>query len=129
MIAANDKQPAGGGVKNIWERAKRFIDLRAALSENGDDPHAFIAEVFDSDSWITSETEDAETARLDMRLCFDKVISMLDEIEEAKPKWKAHQHLGDVARRLRYQIATREPFTADETANLQVATLWGAKGV
>lgn len=128
-VAANDKKPPGGGGKNIWERAKRFVELRSGLSENGDDPNAFIAEVFDPQLWVTSQDENAETARLDMRLCFDKASSMLDEITEAKPKWKAPKLLGEVARRLRYQIATREPFTADETADLQVATLWGAKGV
>lgn len=128
-IARNDKKPPGGGGKNLWERAKRFIDLRTALSENGEDAHAFITEIFDADLWVTSETADTETAQLNMRLCFDKAISMLDEIKEAKPKWKALQHLAEVARRLRYQIATREPFEPDETASLQVATLWGAKGV
>ena len=35
----------------------------------------------------------------------------------------------ELARRLRYQIATREPFVPGESADIQVSTLWGAKGV
>ena len=42
---------------------------------------------------------------------------------------KVSQQLRRVARVLRYQIATREPFVAEGTADVQVATLWGAKGV
>jgi superfamily I DNA/RNA helicase len=34
-----------------------------------------------------------------------------------------------VARVLRYQIATRETFASGDTSDLQIATLWGAKGV
>ena len=29
---------------------------------------------------------------------------------------------------LRYQIATREPLSSGETVDLQIATMWGAKG-
>jgi superfamily I DNA/RNA helicase len=54
---------------------------------------------------------------------------MLDEIRLQKPKAHSASWLREVARRLRYQIATREPFVPDETADIQVATLWGAKGV
>ena len=39
------------------------------------------------------------------------------------------QHLRRVAGRLRHQIATNEPLATGEPSNLQVATLWGAKGV
>ena len=38
------------------------------------------------------------------------------------------QHLRRVAERLRHQIATNEPLVTDEPSNLQVTTLWGAKG-
>jgi superfamily I DNA/RNA helicase len=128
-IADSEKKPAGAGGKNVWDRAKRFIDLRADLFENGDDARVFITEIFDANAWVTPKTEDDETSRLDMQLCFDKAMTMLEEVEEAHPKWKARQVLAELARRLRYQIATREPFASDDESDLQVATLWGAKGV
>ena len=128
-LATGEMKPAGTGGKNLYERAKRWIDLRTALSENGEDPYTLIAGVFGPGWWITVQTEDAETARLDMQLCLDKSNAMLAEITEANLNWQPAQCLAEVARRLRYQIATREPFVADETADLQIATLWGAKGV
>lgn len=64
-----------------------------------------------------------------MELCLTKALAMLEEQKKAKPRGRATLWLREVARRLRYQIATREPFVPDQTADLQVATLWGAKGV
>ena len=39
------------------------------------------------------------------------------------------EHLREIARRLRQQIATRETNAENDATQLQVATLWGAKGV
>jgi ATP-dependent exoDNAse (exonuclease V) beta subunit len=54
---------------------------------------------------------------------------LLKQEEERKPDDQPIQHLGRVAERLRHQIATNEPLETGEPSNLQIATLWGAKGV
>jgi superfamily I DNA/RNA helicase len=55
------------------------------------------------------------------------VEDLVEEDENGLALGKVLQH---IARQLRYQIATREPFAAKgEAASLQVATLWGAKGI
>jgi superfamily I DNA/RNA helicase len=105
------------------------VALKEAITSTIDAPDDFLREVFAPDRWISAETADAETAKLDLALGTSKATAMLDEIRTHKPKAGAASWLRDVARRLRYQIATREPFVPDETANIQVATLWGAKGV
>lgn len=128
-VAVASKKPAGSGGKNLWERAQRFVELRDEIAWDGSDAEELLHEIFKADRWVTSKTVDAETARLDMELCLAKALAMLEEQKEAKPKRRAAFWLREVARRLRYQIATREPFVSDETADLQVATLWGAKGV
>jgi superfamily I DNA/RNA helicase len=128
-VAVAAKKPPGSGGKKLWERAKRFVQLKAAITWDGKDADALIAQVFDSGRWITAETADPDTAKLDMELCLAKARAMLEELKAKKPRAGADYWLREVARRLRYQIATREPFIPDETADVQVATLWGAKGV
>lgn len=128
-VAAAAKKPAGSGGKKLWERAQRFVTIRHEIAWDGSDPERLITEVFKADRWVTDKTVDAETAKLDMELCAAKALAMLDEQKKAKPGGSASRWLREVAQRLRYQIATREPFVPDETADLQVATLWGAKGV
>jgi superfamily I DNA/RNA helicase len=133
-VLASEKRtkPRGDGGAILWDRATRFVSLRA----NSDDydiesPDAFLAAVFDAAVWITNQYHDPETARLDMQLLTDKSLDLLaDGDDNKKLKGRpAIERLRAVARRLRYQIATREPFEAGEAAQLQVATLWGAKGV
>ena len=58
-----------------------------------------------------------------------KACDICQELQNDNLESTAQGQLKEVARRLRYQIATREPFVPDETSDLQVATLWGAKGV
>jgi superfamily I DNA/RNA helicase len=87
-------------------------------------------EVFDADSWI-QDSKNQETAKLDMELLQQKALEMVVDLEgEEENEIGTEAMLMRLARQLRYQIATREPFVSKgETASLQVATLWGAKGV
>ena len=63
------------------------------------------------------------------QLLLDKTaISLADEVDR-HPNATPMEHLREIARRLRQQIATREPIAEDDASQLQVATLWGAKGV
>jgi hypothetical protein len=129
QVASAPIKPPGEGGKNVWERAKRFVELSAAIVWDSDDGHTLIGQLFDPQQWITPDTEDAETTTLDMQLCSSKAGAMLEELKSLKPQAGPQYWLREVARRLRYQIATREPFVPDETADIRVATLWGAKGV
>jgi superfamily I DNA/RNA helicase len=119
----------GAGGTTIWDRATRLIELRALLGDLGVDPRALIARIFDSTLWITPTTEDSEMALADIDLAIEKATSILDETSIDKPAWGIDQLLHQVAGRLRYLIATREPFEPSDDANILVSTLWGAKGV
>lgn len=121
----------GGSV--VWERASRFVALRDGLAWDGSDPAALIDEVFNIDKWITDVVDDKETCRLDMQLVLDKTKAMLTDSRNAAlaagEEDSSAAFLQKVARSLRYQIATREPFAPGEEADIQVSTFWGAKGV
>ena len=81
--------------------------------------------MFDVSKWTSSEHSD-ETAVVDMELLLQKAQDILLEEDIALP---GTERLRGVARRLRYQIATREPLSSGETVDLQIATMWGAKGI
>lgn len=119
----------GGGGSDLWDRAERFKNLKGSLSASPDDPDVFIKEVFSSDLWVTTAMEDRDEALGDLDLARQKAEVLLEEIRTAKPDIAPDELLRAVARRLRYQIATREPFTAAEGTKVQVSTMWGAKGI
>lgn len=127
QLANSAKQPPGIGGKNIWNRAKRFIELKKNLPWNGEDAIEFLNEVFDTNKWSNKESPDLEIAKIDMELILSKACDIYQKLENLD--LTEHKKLEQVATRLRYQIATREPFPPDEKSDLQVATLWGAKGV
>src|SRR5262249_20093440 len=122
----------GDGGASVWDRATRFLQLRKHFEDQDPtDPDAFLSAVFDEDVWIGDHYAKPEPARLDMRLLRDKAKALLAEIGD-KPKMKKRpgiERLAQVAKHLRYQIAPREPFDAEDAVQVQVATLWGAKGV
>lgn len=130
-IQALAKEPSskqrGQGGKALWDRAKRFLDLEKELIiEEDDDGGVVVERIFGTDTWNVS---DAETAELDMKLLQTKSHAIIEELAQARPEVKPREHLVELAKRLRYMIATREPFESDGTHDLQVTTLWGAKGV
>jgi superfamily I DNA/RNA helicase len=119
---------AGGAV--LWDRAQRFLALRQrfAIDPQSDAAVALVS-IFNVDEWVPDGMEDAEVARLDIELLLDKAaISLADEVDR-HPNATPMEHLREIARRLRQQIATREPIADNDATQLQVATLWGAKGV
>lgn len=129
QLAAAVTKPRGGGGKKILQRAKRFTDLLAAISPSANADESLMIRVFDPQWWIMEQMEDAETARLDLQLCLAKAQAIFEEVATQKPTWGTPRCLSEVAQRLRYQIATREPFASSQSTDIQVATLWGAKGV
>lgn len=133
LAAEPRDQRRGAGGLYVWDRAHRFLDLREAFSwEKNTDAAEVLVSILDPDRWVGAGYEDAETARLDIQLLLEKTIDILVEETDRNAGATTAEHLGTVAQRLRHQIATREPFEEEEgnqQMHLQVATLWGAKGV
>ena len=135
VVAALAAEPRsksrGAGGTVIWDRAKRFVDLRPEFDWDGEDAAGLVKAVFDQERWIGDDYEEErlEGAILDLQLLQEKTLALLAQEQERKPKDAPAQHLRQVAERLRHQIATNEPLTTDQPTDLQVTTLWGAKGV
>ena len=134
QLANCSKQPPGTGGKKLWERAKRFFELKKQFQRDGEDALTLINAVFDVSKWEGDRSSDSETAETDMELILSKARDIyqepeLEDSELKKSGLTEQQQLKQVAARLRYEIATRESFAPDKQSDLQVATLWGAKGV
>ena len=131
-IANCSKQSPGSGGKILWVRAKRFVELKNRLSWDGTNALALILEIFDASKWDVDQLSDPDTvtqAIHDMDQARAKASEICHEFQSENPDSTTQQQLKEVASRLRYQIATREPFVSDEKTDLNVATLWGAKGI
>ncbi len=122
LTKAPRSRQRGQGGASLWDRANRFVRLKGELPFDGVSPEGIIELVFDPDRWPDGTSDEA---RLDMELVRAKCLSMVQEREDAEPTARLQR----VARRLRHMIATREPFETSEVADVQVTTLWGAKGV
>jgi superfamily I DNA/RNA helicase len=124
------KKPRGAGGAMMWDRATRFVDLQKEFAWNGDDAAGLISNLFDPEHWIGEDydEEKVEGAKLDLQLLRSKTLALLKEEQERKPNDAPREHLRRVAERLRHQIATNEPLESGEPRDLQVTTLWGAKG-
>ncbi len=118
--------PRGTGGRSLWDRARRFVGLAASIRiEEHDDAQAVVAKAFAPDFWLEGASE---TATLDFGLLQQKSLAMVEELESDDPT-DHDRLLFELAHRLRYMIATREPFESEERRDLQITTLWGAKGV
>jgi superfamily I DNA/RNA helicase len=119
----------GAGGTTVWERATRFLDLRSKFSWNAEDAVGFVNTIFDPQNWIGPEyhEEKAEGAALDLELLRDKTLALLEQ--EREPEDQPRERLRRVVKRLRHLIATNESLDTGEPSDLQVTTLWGAKGV
>ena len=121
------RRGAGGTI--LWDRAKRLLALRDVIGRPGSDAGEWITSVFEPSDWVSNQTEDSEISLVDLQLACDKAHDILETHKVEVSTAEAPDQLRHVARILRYQIATREPFAPSCPANIQVATLWGAKGV
>jgi superfamily I DNA/RNA helicase len=105
--------------------------LRAKFSNYGKlDAIEYIEKLFEDDEWI----EESEVENSPVRLGMSSLRYAARSIAEAElADGEVHARdkvLKKVAQRLRYQIATREQLVVVEgLAQVQVTTLWGAKGV
>ncbi|MGI9043237.1 MAG: 3'-5' exonuclease [Gemmatimonadaceae bacterium] len=123
--------PRGEGGARLWDRAKRFVDLRAQINWDDRDPRELIANLFNQKHWLETgyATDRAETAALDLALLKEKILALFDSEIERVPDGQPKDLLSRVARHLRQQIATNEPSVEEQQGGLQVATRWGAKGI
>ena len=119
----------GTGGKNLWERAKRFVELKEQFQWDGEDVLTLLNEVFDTSKWDGDQSSDPETSEIDMELILSKVCDIYQELLSEDSELTELEQLKEVAVRLRYGIATRETLAFNEQSDLHVATLWGAKGV
>jgi superfamily I DNA/RNA helicase len=128
-LANSPTKPPGNGGSKLWERAKRFVELKEKLQWDGEVALSLLKEIFDNNRWGVAQSPDPKTAGLDMEIALAKAFDICQEFQSDNLDSTAQEQLKVVSRRMRYQIATREPFVADESTDLHVATLWGAKGV
>src|SRR5262249_32449406 len=131
-LAAEERtKTRGAGGLVLWDRATRFLELRDKFEYADEGPEEFIKRVFDKAIWVTDEHKDVEIARLDMDLLRDKALHLVPPNlkKEEEGQDDSLKALKKVAQQLRYQIATRDPFATAETPDIQIATMWGAKGV
>lgn len=129
QLAHEVRKPGGTGGSNLRDRAKRFVELNSKLQWDGKNAQSLLVEIFDTKKWVTNQSLDSETSRLDMELILTKASEICQEFLNNKPESTPQDQLKVVSQRLRYQIATREPFASDEACNLKVTTLWGSKGL
>lgn len=129
-LASEDRSAnRGSGGRILWDRATRALVFRSEVPEIFDDPEGWLAALFDEARWASMTTIDRDEAVIDMGLAREKALAILQSERERSPEAEGMALLKGVARTLRYQIATREPFESEIDANVTVSTLWGAKGV
>jgi superfamily I DNA/RNA helicase len=128
-LADAKEKPPGRFGQNLWRRAKRFARLQRALPSDGIEPERFVQSVFAESPWLHKDNENPPPVRLDMATARTKALAILQDVRARHTNKPAAFYLNETAKALRYQIATREPFVPGEDVDIQVATLWGAKGV
>lgn len=119
----------GQGGSALWDRACRFRDLLQSKQWNEMDAVGFITGVLDPALWVVGDGDDAVTAKIDLELLRDNALQILAELEIAEKVTGREEQVRQVARQLRYSIATREPLAAESVSRLKITTLWGAKGL
>jgi hypothetical protein len=124
------KSRGKGGV-TLWDRARRYRELRERFLAGADSAEHVVAAVFDPANWIDGayDSDEAMGATADLATLRQHALATLKDLQERKPSASKEQLLREVARQLRHAIATREAVETDESSDLHVSTLWGAKGV
>ena len=114
---------SGTGRSHVHERARR---LRGLLDEpEGIDrqPEEIVGWVLDDPKrWVQENAASAELARQDLNRLKTEAQRMLNETEPALG-------LNDLVGSLRSRIATREPIGQSADPQIEIVTLWGAKGL
>lgn len=119
----------GEGGCALWDRACRFRDLLQSKSWNGFAPGDFVRTALNPEMWVNDGADDAPIAKLDLGVMRDNALQILTDLETQGKIKDRDDQLRQVARQLRYSIATREPLATESESRLKITTLWGAKGL
>lgn len=111
----------GAGRGEVHLRAQRLQELVEALPLN-EHPRTLVTAILDPDRWVTGEGTANGLARRDIERLRVETERMFDETGD-------ELSLTEVVSRLRNRIAAREPLGQDTSPDIQIVTLWGAKGL
>ena len=121
----------GSGGCNLWDRATRFAGLYRSRDWRNLEGEVLIEEAFALEKWIGQDYPRVEEARADLNHLKMQAKVTLDELSQ--PETGDQQGYGQLMKQvvedLRYRISVREPFVPIGDADLQITTLWGAKGL
>jgi DNA helicase-2/ATP-dependent DNA helicase PcrA len=119
----------GDGGSLLWDRGQRYVHLKELLYSPDSTAEELVETIFNPDHWLGPGYIDADTARLDFDLLRKTALGLVTESREKNSQLSATDCLKTVVRHLRYGVGTREQFLEETPCDIQVTTLWGAKGV
>jgi DNA helicase-2/ATP-dependent DNA helicase PcrA len=119
----------GEGGTALRDQACRYRQLIQELDWGTLDARSLIDAVFEPIRWVVQGADEADTATTDLQVLRTNALQIFDELGTSVVESGRDRQLREVARQLRYTIATREPLAANLDAQLQVMTLWGGKGL
>lgn len=129
-IALGSRKVTGEGGSRIVERAQRWCALRELLNWQNETASTIIDRVFSPPFAGVVAEEQESTTVLDLQLLRTAAQSVVTDLEAGEIQRTPHEYLQEAARHLRRLIATREVLSTESTApDIEVMTLWGAKGV
>jgi DNA helicase-2/ATP-dependent DNA helicase PcrA len=121
-VAAADVNALNGtGRGEVHRRATRLRDLLADLPDNAD-AGDLVEAVLDPNKWVSQDEPPGALPRQDLDRLRGEALRMLDEAD-------AVMGLDELVARLRNRIASREPIGLEESPDIKIVTLWGAKGL
>ena len=131
LVSEERAKRRGCGGLNLWDRAARFNGLHRSRDWTSLEGDVLIEEVFALDNWIGGDDPRVEETRPDLDHLKMQAKMTLDELRQGGTgdQQVPDQLMKRVVEDLRYRISVREPFVSIGDADLQITTLWGAKGL
>lgn len=111
----------GSGRSYVLKRAQRLKQLRAEMPTDLT-ASGVVEWAFDPDRLIEGHTDRPELARED-------VLRLRQEAERIIEETDGEPTDSEVSQQLRFRIATRQALGPDDSADIKIVTLWGAKGL
>lgn len=110
----------GRGRGLLYDRLHRLLELLDAFDAERP-AEEIVRDVFNPELWIDFDpsSEEASLATDDLARLLAESLKLLED----------DANLGQLVRRLRHRIATREPLGEEPKSGIRIVTLWGAKGL
>ena len=124
LAKADPRFLTGSGRKVVLERMARLHDLWSKPDFHRE-PDDVIDAVLSPELWVTYNDGNSTLARADLSRLRDEAVAFLDRRRDQGPS----ASLRDLVKDLRTRIATRGPLGVAEPPDIQIVTLWGAKGL